>query len=188
MGRYRLPDGPVIPEFGSGKNPFTTKTLPPQEEPSSAAGVTTRAALTQAAPPSSVPLPRPSQARAAQMLARAVQGLRGSASRLKRWSVRGLLWGKRCSTMLIARIPRRTNRMPFASSTAPQPKGPVQGELSLENLRVVRNDLTDTDYEVVSMETSTASPVKRVPQTVAVPAEPRPLGRLAERLFSHKTQ
>jgi hypothetical protein len=53
-------------------------------------------------------------------------------------------------------------------------------------VRVVRNDLTDTDYEVVCSETVTGSPVRRVPQTVALPTHPRPLGRLAERLFSQK--
>ena len=29
-------------------------------------------------------------------------------------------------------------------------KGPVQGELSLDNIKVVRNDLNDADIEVVS--------------------------------------
>jgi hypothetical protein len=78
-----------------------------------------------------------------------------------------------------------------STSVCPE-TGPVQGELSLENVRVVRNDLTDTDYEVVAADTATASPVKQAPQTVPVSAkpelpEPRPLGQLADRLFSPKT-
>lgn len=76
--------------------------------------------------------------------------------------------------------------MRFANTVAPRADGAGQGELSLENVRVVRNDLTDTDYEVVCSQTSTASPVKRVPQTESLPTPPRPLGRLAERLFSQK--
>jgi hypothetical protein len=87
----------------------------------------------------------------------------------------------------MARMPRRKRPVPFASSVAPLPGRAMQGELSLENVRVVRNDLTDTDYEVVCSETATASPVKRVPLTVPMTAEPRALGRLAERLFSQKT-
>jgi hypothetical protein len=63
----------------------------------------------------------------------------------------------------------------------------VQAELSLEKVRVVRNDLTDTDYEVVCADTATASPIKKAPATVPVSTQPRTLGRLAERLFSQKT-
>jgi hypothetical protein len=84
------------------------------------------------------------------------------------------------------RLPGRKAPVRYAGTVAPRAAGPIQGELSLENVRVVRNDLTDTDYEVVCSETVTGSPVRRVPQTVALPTHPRPLGRLAERLFSQK--
>jgi len=58
----------------------------------------------------------------------------------------------------------------------------VQGELSLENVRVVRNDLSDTDYEVVLADTATASPVRRGGGPATARAKGS-LGSLAERLF-----
>jgi hypothetical protein len=78
-------------------------------------------------------------------------------------------------------------RSPFARSASAKLEGPVQGEFSLDQVRVVRNDLSETDYEVVRAATATASPVKRAPETVKVSASTRrPLGRLAGRLFKHK--
>jgi len=187
MGRYRLPDGSLIPNFGAGKNPFTTKALPPQRDPSPAAGATARAASTQAAPPSPAPLHRALRVRAAQVFARTGPAVRAALSRIRPVWAQAVQWGRRLPAALMARMPRRKRPVPFASSVAPLPGRAMQGELSLENVRVVRNDLTDTDYEVVCSETATASPVKRVPQTVPMTAEPRALGRLAERLFSQKT-
>jgi hypothetical protein len=96
-------------------------------------------------------------------------------------------WIKRMPAGLIARVRRRRSQAVVTLPPAHAASGPVQGELSLENVRVVRNDLTDTDYEVVCAETATASPVKRAPQAAPAPAEVRTLGRLAERLFSQKT-
>jgi len=188
MGRYRLPDGRLIPTFGTGKNPFTSKTskvLSAQEESFSEAGVTAKAALTQAAPPSSVPLARSETAGNWNVRYRSF--LTGLWRRLQPVSLKGFRWLKSLPSALIARLPRQKRRVPLATSSHPLPTGPVQAELCLENVRVVRNDLTDTDYEVVRAETTTASPLRKVPTTVAVPAQPRGLGRLAERLFSQKT-
>jgi hypothetical protein len=169
MGRYRLPDGRVLPNFG-GKNPFgTKKTSPSQSSPGPATGVTAKAALTQAAPPLPVDSPVQTPARClGRPCAAAPQGRRARLlNRLK---------------ALRAWRPWRRASQAAGRTAPPMPGGPVQGELRLDNVRVVRNDLSDTDYEVVSAETSTASPVRS-------PGQPRsakamaPLGRLAERLF-----
>ncbi|MCU0770896.1 MAG: hypothetical protein MUE94_03870 [Verrucomicrobia bacterium] len=189
LGRYRLPDGRVIPDFGGGKNPFASKTLPAQEEP--AVGVTAKAALTQAAPPSPAVLPQGADvlSRWARKGRSVVESVR---SRLPQVSAAGfglprLLEGvKRFPQMALQALPRKKAPVRFAATASARVQGPLQGELSLENVRVVRNDLTDTDYEVVCSETATASPVKRVPQTVPLIPQSRPLGRLAERLFSQK--
>lgn len=188
MGRYRLPEGRLIPDFGGAKNPFVSKTLPSQLRSSSAADVTARAASTQAAPPSPVPLRPAPRERVQRVLTQTWVLMRGLWSRVKPLSLQLLQWAKRMSTAIIGSIVRRTRLTSLAGSVLPQRPGPVQGELSLENVRVVRNDLTDTDYEVVRSDTSTASPIRRVPETVSVPAEPTPLGQLAERLFSQKTR
>ena len=187
MGRYRLPNGSVIPNFGAGKNPFTSSVLSPQKDSSPAAGATARAASTQAAPPSPAPSPGALRTLAAEALVRAWLVLRVAVSRLRSVWVQCVQCGRGLPARLKTRLPGRGGRIPFASSVSPQAARPVQGELTLENVRVVRNDLTDTDYEVVCSETTTASPVKRVPQTVPVVTEPGALGRLAERLFSQKT-
>lgn len=39
---------------------------------------------------------------------------------------------------------------PFATQGAPIPRTPVQGELSLDRVKPVRNDLSDTDLELVA--------------------------------------
>jgi hypothetical protein len=88
--------------------------------------------------------------------------------------------------LLWSKVRRSRRAMPLASSTPPQPHTPIQAELALDHVRVVRNDLSDTDYEVVCADTSTASPVKRVPAPVSLPTPSRPLARLAQRLFREK--
>lgn len=196
MGRYRLPDGRLIPSFGNGTNPFQTKAtkdLPPQVESSSAAGLTARAASTQAAPPSLAPSPfgdaeiKPTpRVNGTSRVAKGLGAVRVSIVALKVMSLKGIAALRRTGSTLRAKIRRPQFKFALATSSKPQISGAVQGELSLERVRVVRNDLSDTDYEVVSAETLTASPIKKMPRTVAVQTNPRPLGRLAERLFSHK--
>jgi hypothetical protein len=39
---------------------------------------------------------------------------------------------------------------PFATQGAPVPRAAVQGELSLDNVKPLRNDLSDTDLELVA--------------------------------------
>src|SRR5687767_2722514 len=41
---------------------------------------------------------------------------------------------------------------PFKSSTRPRPEPVVQGELSLDKVKVIRNDLSDSDLELVAGE------------------------------------
>lgn len=193
MGRYQLPDGQLIPDFGKGKNPFTPTSVPSQAKSSPATGVTAKAASTQAAPSSPVPFQAPAQSRAGRGIATVRDVLRGL---LEQVGLLGRRMGqsvKRLPVGLVARLPLRRARVAMPSTSVRPETGPVQGELSLEKVRVVRNDLTDTDYEVVAAETSTASPLRRAPQTVPlspkpVSPEPRSLGRLADRLFSQKTR
>ncbi len=184
MGRYRLPDGRLIPDFGSGRNPFASKSLPVAGDASPEAGITAEAASTQAVPPSPVALePRTPVAALLGVSRRMARGVSAQVKPAMRQALHGL---KGLGAASLARLRRRETRAPLATSSRPQVAGPVQGELSLEKVRVVRNDLTDTDYEVVCAETVTASPLKKVPATVSLSPQPRALGRLAERLFSQK--
>ena len=184
MGRYRLPDGRLIPNFGTEKNPFSSKTLPAQDEIRLADGVTARAASTQAAPPSLAQSPFRNASGVVKL--KLIDILRSLAGSIKTHAAKFIGVIRGMSPAVVGKLMRRSAKAALATSSKPQPAGPVQGELSLERVRVVRNDLSDTDYEVVSAETVTASPVRKVPRTVAVQTTPRPLGRLAERLFGQK--
>lgn len=187
MGRYQLPAGRMLPEFGGPKNPFHRESAPTSEGNPSRGCDTARAVSTQAAPPSPA-LSGPEAAEAA--------GSADRVSRLAGWSGVARAGGRRVWDLVarwaglivglgrsgLARL-RFRRSLPCVQTGSAKLREPVQPEFSLEQVRVVRNDLTETDYEVVSSETATASPVKRVPQTVNVPVASRPLGRLAERLF-----
>jgi hypothetical protein len=58
---------------------------------------------------------------------------------------------------------------------AEQKPAPMQAELSLDSVRVVHNDLTDVDVEIVPMKSRSASPDKKPAKT--------PWESLGERLF-----
>jgi hypothetical protein len=50
-------------------------------------------------------------------------------------------------------------KQPKSQPLIPQlAKRPVQGELSLERVKVVRNDLSDTDLEIVTAKAGSRSP------------------------------
>ncbi len=64
----------------------------------------------------------------------------------------------------------RRTRKPVQMTMACAPKPPVQGELSLDKIKVVRNDLSDADLEVVPAKLP-AAPKTTVP---ALPEAARP--------------
>jgi hypothetical protein len=66
---------------------------------------------------------------------------------------------------------------------AETPPPPVQSELSLDSVKVVHNDLSDADVEVVPMKSRTADPAA-IPE---LPPPSRPWEFLAERMF-HATR
>jgi hypothetical protein len=63
-----------------------------------------------------------------------------------------------------------------AAQTVP---GPVQSELSLDSVKVVHNDLSDADVEVVPIKSRTASE----PAVPVLPPPSQPWEYLAERMF-----
>jgi hypothetical protein len=64
-------------------------------------------------------------------------------------------------------------------------KTPVQGELSLDRIKVVRNDLSDADLQVVpaSVPPAPAKPSPARPTAKPVQSEERRWGRFAAGLF-----
>ena len=62
----------------------------------------------------------------------------------------------------------------------------VQAELSLENVRVIRNDLSDSDLEVISSGKSAKNDAMiRSAQTISG-SQPTTVGRLTSRIFGHE--
>jgi hypothetical protein len=104
-------------------------------------------------------------------------------------------WVKKLNPL--AYIPKRQ-----AGRNASRPKAgrtPVQGELSLEKVRVMRNDLNETDLEVVRVKPAKPASTMGVPGVPSAPNMPSPIlpsptsgepttwGRLTSRVFGAGT-
>lgn len=134
MERYRVNSRVLLPKFISQQNPFTQ--LPNKEASArTVIPVTTAQCL-------------PEQAAEAGARAASSNDCVKSAARASVWSRAGL-WLAGCA--------RKLNPLKLFNRRVSQPKSviprfgkePVQGELSLEQVRVMRNDLSDADLEVV---------------------------------------
>lgn len=155
---YRADKNVRLPKFGSAKNPFASS----------------EATVTQAAAEAS-------PAKAVIATARAERSAPEMKAPRKAIGVGAITWlgslGKKLNP-----VPR-LRRGP-ARSAAPAPvQVPTQGELSLDRVTVMRNDLSDTDYEVVRPVVA-----KSVSPVVAMTAEKlEPVGaawnRLTTRFF-----
>ena len=155
--RFRLEKRGRLPKFGSAKNPFASEQRKPVAVEPIPPQPTTPAVdpAAHAAPPAVNPLsPRPASAR-----------LRRAVRRSREWCVEA------------NPIPRLAG--PARSALLPMPRFtgvPIQSELSLDEVKVVRNDLSDADLEVVP-----AKPARRA-DTVPVP-EANAWSRLTTRIF-----
>ena len=132
--RYRVSDPRGLPKFGGKKNPFRVTTRPEREElPNAKPQALERSGTVEVGGADSSPQ---SQPKPGAMSATSVPP-RG----------RGQGWLGR----LVAKIGAWFTRAPRPAKPAiPQfAKLPAQGELSLDSVRVMRNDLTDADLEVV---------------------------------------
>lgn len=146
-GKYRLPQSRAVPEFGNPRNPFVpptatetvtlARTVPsnipvaPEPDPAVPAG----------SAPAAVPPPRPVDATSG---ANPV----GAEAKPGFW---GRLWHR------LAHPGGWFKGRPRSPIPVFQ-KVPVQGELSLERVKVMRNDLHDTDVELVPMRPGRARP------------------------------
>ena len=161
--RYRMESKNLLPKFGSMKNPFSTK-------PKSAV------VSKETDPPVPAPAPMPVETAVATELKETVrppaalpsptgEGEVSGAS--KRMSIADRIggWLGRINLFAWWSARKRAKSKPAIPAFN---KGPVQGELSLDNIKVVRNDLNDADIEVVSATvTAKANPA---PGKVAGPA------------------
>jgi len=127
--RYQMTSQKLVPKFGSKRNPFAARKSD-AAAPDAAATQAAIAPVPAKAPAPSVfsngPAPQPWSAR----LASWVSGLKAKLSRPQR----GL------------------QRAQPTTAAAALPGAVVQGELLLDGIKVVRNDLSETDLEIVTIK------------------------------------
>ena len=160
--RYRVTSQRLLPEFGAGRNPFSStakaesahvasRSLGDQGANGTPSGISSTPAVSQEpeAAPQSRPQTRPSL----------VSSSRQSSGVAVRGRISALLdgWKQR----LVGLFAHRRNKA--AKPAIPRfPKPPVQGELSLDRIKVLRNDLSDADLEVVPAKPPTAPALRAV--------------------------
>lgn len=184
VSRYRMTDSRALPKFGSGKNPFdgaprteakpSMPTLPPGE-PSS---VSRDSLMTQTNPSACGQDTSAAHSPAPKLGGKVGDGV-GKPSIWRFWATkrqsksddskssvpRGPGSGPAKTGSWISRLwgslpgsSTRSQRQPLRPIVPHPVREPVQGELSLDTVRVVRNDLSDADLEVVPAKAPVAQP------------------------------
>ena len=166
-GRYCVTRQRLLPEFGTKRNPFRTpKEVPPELDAASPSP--------GAAGPSTSPGVSPSRA---LDIAAPVDGRTPGHGRLANWV-------SKCARK-VASVGSKGGPKAAKPAIPAFAKPMVQTEMSLDRVKVVRNDLSDSDLEIVRMRPQ-PPPFKQAPvvQTEEKPhSAERPWNRMAGRLF-----
>ncbi len=144
VSRYRVRKHVVLPKFISPKNPFASTTVRDTLHPKGASGSLGVRQPTKIQPAQAEP-------NGAALVMPAVE-TQPSAST-----------GRPRLPHPVRKLFEKFNPLPLIAGLKPAPKpvraalvqAPVQGELSLDHVKVVRNDLSDADLEVVPMKSAT---------------------------------
>jgi hypothetical protein len=175
--RYRMTDPRAMPKFGSDKNRFRTAAKSSPAEGISPPSVTLVSCpdhqdqvsdLSQCEParagePVSAtcsPLPaRRDEERESASSGVGVARRIGLASAAGLRSARVILLAAAARLAKVNLLKARGPSRPAKADLGPFTKAPVQGELSLDRIRVVRNDLSDADLEVVPARSKPAEAI-----------------------------
>lgn len=180
---YRLNKG-GLPKFNAGRNPFATKAAETVTEAPTVQEVQRRAEPVSGAPeqkaaPSYVSNPvKERLLTSSPTSAQAAKPAGAEDNSMRRQAVAAPV-----ATPAVAKPAKQgwaTRLNPFRAPEPAQPTQVVQAELSLNSVKVVHNDLTDADVEVV--------PVKSHADAVAAPVLPparRAWEYLGESLLNH---
>jgi hypothetical protein len=165
--RYRLTSQRLLPQFGPARNPFSSRAkmepAPAEARPPEAHG-----GIGASTASSGQPDFKPEHA---AVLRRAVAPRAGSA-KLDARKLAGAFWRRGVALLtgwqaklrgLLARSGGKASKPAIPRF----PKPPVQGELSLDRIKVVRNDLSDADLELVPAKLP-AAPAATAPAPRAV--------------------
>ncbi len=163
--RYRMHEHLRLPKFISPRNPFATE--------AGAAKATSQEAEVESKRPVRVASASPASTDASPERAVRRESPGDASWRLSQW------WGRVNPFSHTASAARRVESLNPCFS-----KGSVQGELHLDQVRVVRNDLSDADLEIVPAKKSPAPDKRpaaaRAGQTTAADSAWR---RLSARIF-----
>ena len=160
-GTYQMTSQRLLPHFGPASNPFSSKAT------ASAVPAAERVEVIRTDVQD-----RKTSATAGKHTRTETLRLR-AASRLKAWRDKCQGWfGEAGGRAARPAIPRFT-------------KQPVQGELSLDRVRVVRNDLSDADLEIVPAKSSASqrSSALAVPGETVTSVTAGSWSRVANRIF-----
>jgi hypothetical protein len=147
--RYRLCSQRLLPQFGPARNPFSNRAKP---EPAQTAARPLEARRESAAPAAKPATSDPNSEPAAVLQRKVEQPAAPAKFDARKLAV--ALW-RRFAALLsgwqakLCGLFARSERKAAKSAIPRFPKPAVQGELSLERIKVVRNDLSDADLEVV---------------------------------------
>jgi hypothetical protein len=165
--RYRLTSQKLLPQFGSARNPFSNRV---KAEPAQTEARSPEVCGEDGASVARPGLPDP-RGEPVAVLQSAVEPRSVSAKFVVR-NLAGALWLRMASVLsgwrakLFGLLARSGGKA--AKPAIPRfPKPPVQGELSLDRIKVVRNDLSDADLELVPAKPP-AAPVDTTPALRAV--------------------
>ncbi|MDB6121927.1 MAG: hypothetical protein JWQ71_920 [Pedosphaera sp.] len=190
--RYQMRSKNLLPKFGSGRNPFCNT---PKAE--SAKAVVAEAPTTPELPKTepivavTSPLLESEELKAVESVEEIKPMAAPEKTELKNVNASAptkkepMQFGKWLKKLnLLSYLPIRK---PGMKAIAVKPaRTHVQTELSLEKVKVMRNDLSDTDLELVRAKKSAAQPKAPQPilqQPVMVKSEPTTWGRLTSRIF-----
>lgn len=201
MGRYKFSDPRAMPKFGAGTNPFKGKTEEKKEDapsPEVAAREETRneeertqkgeesagaSALEPVAPRLDVNVGESgSQSDQSEVIGHEAVAKRPETGTAKKEEEQekdvkaGPGWISRVGSLTNG-LRMKLRRKPRQSAPPPRP---IQGELSLDNIKPVRNDLSETDLEVVPLRTSAIVKAKARAKTLPPEAAPEPAETAAE--------
>jgi hypothetical protein len=183
--RYRETRQKLLPRFGSAKNPFCADDSSDAARPRmsrAAEGATVSKRETVAGNAVRLPAPVAAAAAAPKLPVMLVSGKsRSPLSAL--WSGATALAGK-WAGKASALLPQRSVRSVKVAMSRPA-KLPVQAELSLDRIKVVRNDLSDADLEVVpaKLPVAPANVGPAVQSAERAGAAEKAWGRLTGRVF-----
>lgn len=147
--RYQMTNHKLLPKFGSKRNPFV-------------------AGMSGAGGSGTVPVPTPAKPKKEKALPPSIFS-KGAMSRP--WTARLASWLGGLKGRL-RRSPEGTRRIQPTPGAATRPTAVVQGELLLEGIKVVRNDLSETDLEIVTAKPAAPANAAAANPMAAAPVAP----------------